>query len=169
MFKKIILFCLLSGLVYASSDYGVSVNTGRGGHIDLHRVALQKTFSNTIYSFDSFNIKGYHELAYGKFKGQDHSRSVISYTPVFVLDFDKLFFDSYKYYVDLAVGVSRISHTHIDSRRISTKFQFEDRISFGITRENWDLYLRYIHYSNASIKKPNDGIDIALLGLNYRF
>ena len=71
--------------------------------------------------------------------------------------------------MDFGIGIAFLSDTLIDNKNMSSSFQFEDRISIGITRDNIDMYVRYMHYSNGGIKKPNDGINMGLVGINYRF
>jgi lipid A 3-O-deacylase len=46
---------------------------------------------------------------------------------------------------------------------------FEDRIGVGIRIKNMDLNFRYMHYSNAGFKEPNDGIDIFIGTLAWYF
>lgn len=55
---------------------------------------------------------------------------------------------------------------------MSTHFLFEDRIGFGIeigTESKHDLNFKYLHYSNADIKKPNQGTDIFMFSYIYSF
>ena len=67
------------------------------------------------------------------------------------------------------IGLSLWTDTRMGNRDLSTNFLFEDRIGAGVRIGNWDLNFRYMHYSNASIKKPNDGIDIFIGSISYRF
>ena len=52
---------------------------------------------------------------------------------------------------------------------MTTAFQFEDRVGAGIRTEKLDFSFRYMHYSNGSMAQPNDGIDIWIGTLSYRF
>ena len=52
---------------------------------------------------------------------------------------------------------------------MSTLYQFEDRIGLGVKMEHVDVSFRYMHYSNGSIVQPNDGMDIFIATLGYRF
>ncbi|MNE17024.1 Lipid A deacylase PagL precursor [compost metagenome] len=50
---------------------------------------------------------------------------------------------------------------------MSTSFQFEDRLGFGLRfAGGQEVGVRAIHYSNAGIKTPNDGIET--YSLHYR-
>jgi len=71
-----------------------------------------------------------------------------------------------RFFVELGIGVNGFSRTRFANKTISTAFQFGDHIgvAYQIT-PNSRIGLRYSHFSNASIKKPNPGLDI--LQLNY--
>lgn len=76
-------------------------------------------------------------------------------------------------YGEIGVGVSALSHTHINSeRRMSTAFQFSEL--GGVTLEMGEkgahsLSLRLQHISNGGIKRPNDGITFISLGYSWSF
>jgi lipid A 3-O-deacylase len=71
-------------------------------------------------------------------------------------------------YIEGGVGGALLSETEIGvSREFSTAFQFEDRVGAGVQIKNFDLCFRYMHYSNARIKEPNDGIDIFMIALGW--
>jgi lipid A 3-O-deacylase len=158
-------FCTL----FAKDGYGISVNGGRGSTVDIARLGIQKDFESVIYSNETFNLKGFHELGLNYWNGNRKNISAVSYSPVFVVDFNQYTTQGYKPYVDFGIGIAFLSDTLIDSKNMSSSFQFEDRISLGITKDNIDMYIRYMHYSNGGIKKPNDGINMGLIGFNYRF
>ncbi len=167
--KKLIIFLLFTTLLY-SSDFGATFNGGKAGSIEVYRAGLQKYFDDEIYSNELVVLNGFHEVSFGTFLGHDGDKiNVIAYSPVFILKL-KSFSSSYiKPYIDAGIGASYITRKKINGKRFSTGFEFEDRVSLGFSVDNIDLYLRYMHYSNGGIKNPNDGIDIALVGINYRF
>lgn len=75
-------------------------------------------------------------------------------------------------YVELAVGASWLSRRVIGGRRLSLHYQFEDNFGLGARfgkRQQYDITLRGFHYSNASIKRPNSGVNLAMLSLAYWF
>ncbi|MCK9337243.1 MAG: acyloxyacyl hydrolase [Arcobacteraceae bacterium] len=170
--KKVLLlvFVLWNTVVYgASDDFGVSVNAGRGSSIDIFRLGLQKSFDSIIYSNESISLKGFHEVGLNHWSGNRNNLWALSYSPVFVIDFNKYAYTTYRPYIDLGVGVAFLSETQIDNKDMSSSFQFEDRISIGLRKENIDFYIRYMHYSNGGVRKPNHGLNMGLVGINYRF
>lgn len=169
MFLAVIVISCSNVHAFDSSDYSISVNVGESNKIDIYRLGIQREFCSTVYSFDSFSIKGFHEVGLGYWDGQRNNVKTISYAPVFKIDFHNFSANEYKPYLDLGIGVALISNKKIDNRDMSSTFQFENRVSLGVTRGDWDIYFRYMHYSNGGIKKPNQGIDISSIGFNYRF
>ena len=77
------------------------------------------------------------------------------------------------FFVEASIGVRLLSHTRVaPDRSLSTAFQFSDMIGMGLQwgREGRStLGLRYQHISNLSIKRPNPGMDFALLYYTLRF
>lgn len=69
-------------------------------------------------------------------------------------------------YSELGVGLSWLSETEIEGRILSLHFQFEDKIGIGTRfgkNQQYDIALRAYHYSNASIKRPNSGVNLAMV------
>ncbi|RUO72958.1 acyloxyacyl hydrolase [Idiomarina ramblicola] len=65
-------------------------------------------------------------------------------------------------FVEAGIGGSYFDKTKISNRRLSTQFQFEDRVSLSWQYSHNSkarIALGYTHYSNADIKRPNDGLD----------
>lgn len=77
------------------------------------------------------------------------------------------------FFVEASIGVRLLSHTRVaPDRSLSTAFQFSDMIGMGLQwgREGRStLGLRYQHISNLGIKRPNPGMDFALLYYTLRF
>ncbi|MBC41640.1 MAG: hypothetical protein CML19_05325 [Pusillimonas sp.] len=73
-------------------------------------------------------------------------------------------------YLEAGVGVNRFSHTRFADKTISTQFQFGSHVGVGVNLSPGSrLGLRYSHYSNAAIKRPNDGLDVFQLTYTHAF
>lgn len=75
-------------------------------------------------------------------------------------------------YLEAGVGLSWLSQREIGGRKLSLHFQFEDNfgVGFRFGRNNeFDITYRIFHYSNASIKRPNSGVNIQMLNLGIWF
>ncbi|QPF72333.1 acyloxyacyl hydrolase [Roseateles sp. DAIF2] len=72
--------------------------------------------------------------------------------------------DESTHFIELGVGPSLLSRKRFAGRQLSTHFQFADHIGLGrrIGEQN-RLGMRISHFSNASIKRPNPGLDVLQL------
>jgi lipid A 3-O-deacylase len=70
-------------------------------------------------------------------------------------------------FIEAGIGVAVFADTQIEDRDLGSMFQFEDRLGVGLRfGRGHTLGLRAIHYSNAGIKTPNDGVEV--YSLYYR-
>jgi len=78
----------------------------------------------------------------------------------------------YHPYLELGIGLSWLSKREIEGRILSLHFQFEDKIGLGARfgqKQQYDVSLRAYHYSNASIKRPNSGVNLAMASFGVWF
>ena len=92
----------------------------------------------------------------------------LAFSPVFVLFWNQGE-GAFRPYLEAGVGGALLSDTKIAGRDLSTHFQFENRFGAGIRSDRLDFHIRYMHYSNGSIKQPNHGVDAFVLGLVKSF
>lgn len=138
------------------------------GNINIYRLGLRKNFDTRWWS-ERQNLLGYYELSLNYWDSNSvhhHNNTGVAFSPVLRYTFD---FENWHPYIEGGIGVSLFNHTKIGQRDLSTHFLFEDRIGIGIVMGDLDFGIRYMHYSNADIKKPNEGIDIVIGSLVYRF
>lgn len=73
-------------------------------------------------------------------------------------------------YAEIGLGAALFSGARLGRKDISTHFQFSQHLGFGLEFSGgWNLGLQYSHYSNADIKKPNDGLDLYQILFGKRF
>lgn len=67
---------------------------------------------------------------------------------------------SSKPFIEAGIGVAAFSGTRVGDQNLGSSLNFEDRIGAGLKFANGQsVGVRAIHYSNAGLKQPNDGIE----------
>lgn len=169
-FLLLIIFILLCGP--ANGDQLIDEIAFGLGHsrtgLDIYRVGLIHNFDFKVLNNNLGWLSMYAEASINYWKFDEEGVVTGALSPVF-----KYYFGAPKnqqlLYLEGGIGVAIVSDTEIHDRDMSTLFQFEDRIGIGIKSTHFDLNVRYMHYSNASVKSPNSGIDIYLFTGTYVF
>ncbi|MGB3094108.1 MAG: acyloxyacyl hydrolase [Candidatus Zixiibacteriota bacterium] len=165
------LFLLLISTQSQAFD-GISLGMGTArGSIEIFHVGFQKQFGQSWFESRVGCLSGYHEISLNSLEHREESIRQIAYSPVFTYSFAGPT-EIVSPYIEGGIGISFLSDKMIAGRDLSTYFQFEDRIGVGfrIGRTHiHDLNIRYMHYSNASIKQPNDGIDMLMVSYSCSF
>lgn len=161
---------LVTGTAMAdSSGYGLSFGYGEADpEIDIYRVGLKKDFPASWFETEIGYISGYFELSYNRWEYDTDEINGIALSPVFVYYFGSKE-NSFRPYIEGGIGVTYIDEYRISDRNLSTNFQFENRAGAGIRIGFMDLNFRYMHYSNASIKQPNHGLDVFIFTTAIQF
>jgi lipid A 3-O-deacylase len=176
---KYLLICLLAHYAIATAQAeeaeklnAIAIDIGEGNNgIDIYRLGWQRDFSHWLEN-RWIPLSGYFEASVNYWRGSKRERSgndifAIAFSPVFAFRFCRDC--KYTPYVEAGIGAAVLFDTIIDNRDMSSTLQFEDRIGVGIKLGDFDIHVRYMHYSNAGLSRPNDGIDIFLAGLAYKF
>lgn len=163
------LILLGSSAMAESSGYGISFGYGEADpEIDIYRVGLKKDFPARWFETRVGYLSGYFELSYNHWEYNDQDINGVALSPVFVYFFGKES-NLVKPYIEGGIGAAYLNDYFIADRDLSTNLQFEDRIGAGVRIGFFDLNFRYMHYSNASIKQPNHGIDILMMTTSIQF
>jgi len=138
--------------------------------VNVYRAAIRRYYGARWCNSDAGHVTGFWEGSMSLWAA-DRTILAAALSPVFVYEFTPERWDVMPY-IALGIGVSRISGTRIMGRDLSSHFQFEDRVGFGLrfgpTMGN-NLALRYMHYSNGGLAQPNHGIDIVMLSIGSSF
>jgi lipid A 3-O-deacylase len=144
----------------------VGVGESKDG-IEIQRLGLRKDFD--LLSCDGFGcLAGYYEASLNYWRHGNEEISGIAFSPVFVYYFGYEL-NSVRPYLNAGIGVAMISDRKIGDRDLSSNFLFENRMGFGLRGKRFDIHFRYLHYSNADLKKPNEGIDIFMISFGVPF
>ena len=164
---SIIGFLLCSFGAHANEKIdAVSVYIGEGSpEIGIYRVGVQRSFDQWL-SRKNIPLTGFFESSVNIWDGSNTIFG-LAISPVFSYAIYR--FGKYELNLHAGIGVALISETTISGRDMSSAFQFEDRAGFELKGDRVDFYALYLHYSNASLVQPNDGIDIFSFGINIKF
>lgn len=148
---------------------GVALELGRGDErSELVRGALQWKWRRTWLAERRWHVAGYWDASLGAWRAEK-TLVDLGITPVFRLQRS----DSAGPYFEAAIGFHLLSDLSVSRTRVfGSHFQFGDHVGAGWRfgeRGRYDLGLRLQHLSNGGIKKPNPGINFAVLRLAYRF
>ncbi|HWV10134.1 acyloxyacyl hydrolase [Pseudomonas sp.] len=166
LFTLTALAALIAGQVGTAQAADVTFSIGQSGDSTMvYRVGTQFDFGTSWFQSDVGRLTGYWDAGYTFWEGDDTaSNHSLSFAPVFVYEFAG---QTVKPYIEAGIGVAAFSSTELEDNDLGSSFQFEDRIGAGLRFAGQEVGIRAIHYSNAGIKKPNDGVEAYTL--HYRF
>ena len=156
---------------------GMSLELGNGDGVDMGRVGVQWGSWKAPWRWAqgaNWHLGGYFEgaLGYWRYGGATPSQHGELYelglTPALRVQPNSLRGP----YVEAGLGIHLLSHSSIGDTRMSTAFQFGNHIGVGYrfgAKGSYDLGYRFQHLSNASIKRPNAGINFHQIRAQYNF
>ncbi len=166
---------LFSAGVHAQASQGtqggVSVHAGAGDH--YQRLGINyETPSFWTHRFGSdwgrLDLVGELGVAYWQADGSRHAGHVWQLNAIPMLRW--WLGASERMYLEAGVGPTLFSTTRFADENISTAFQFGDHFGAGFLINDANrIGIRYSHFSNASIKRPNPGLDVIQLTYTYQF
>jgi lipid A 3-O-deacylase len=169
-FRKISMLALAVvslGQSYNAHALDASMSVGHTGQTTIvYRLSLQSKWDESWLESSIGHVTGYWDTGLTHWVGdRKASNNTLSFAPVFRYEFSG---DFIKPFIDAGIGVSAFQRLEVENKQLGTAFNFEDRIGAGLHFGNGqEVSLRVIHYSNAGIKDPNDGIES--YSLNYLY
>ncbi len=181
------LFILISTLLCLNNEKasaftpGLSLSYGKGKPDSLagYRIAFQSFWPFIWLRHSPVNLTGYWDLSFANWQTtppqaiQPHSIHIIAISPLIRLQTRKHCFLSTQPYLELGIGASLLSNNHLGHRNLGGQFAFQDLMGIGLrwgATHIWSLSYHYLHYSNASLLPPNQGIDVKhLVSVGYEF
>jgi lipid A 3-O-deacylase len=145
----------------------VFLSVGHGArHVETYRLGVRNDFDGALFRSRVGCLSGYAEVGLIHWRNDPEAVYGGVLAPVVAYYFGSES-NAVRPYVGGGIGVAYLSDTRIDGRDLSTRFQFEDRVGIGFVSNRLNAYLAYVHYSNASVKAPNDGIDALMLTVGW--
>ena len=153
----------------------VSLEAASGNRSTFARAGVQWDWSSRWFQSNGTHLSGYWDLTaaqirQNRYRGiPDNKNSLYDFgiTPVFRFQRD----DKLGWYGEAGIGAHYFTELYDNNdRQFSTRFEFSDHIGIGYNFTNkCEVALKIQHFSNGSIKQPNDGANFAILKAAYRF
>lgn len=150
-----------------------SVEFGNGNKTKMVRIGAQWKWNKQWWQANGAHLGGYWDVTLAHWRGDRFQNipqatqniNAIGITPVLRYQRDSL----KGFYAEVGIGAHLLSALYDNnSRQLSTRLQFGDHLGLGyVFRNKLDLSLKFQHFSNGSIKKPNDGVNFGLIRLSY--
>jgi hypothetical protein len=170
-------FVLGAGTAMAqeSGVRSASLELGGGERVSLVRFGIQGNLPYRWMEGNGKHLGTYWEGTLAYWRGTDHQNvsgrrqhlADIGFTPVLRYMAD----NGRGWYAEGGIGVHLLSQLYDNNdKQLSTAFQFGDHLGTGYVFANgWDLGVKIQHFSNGSIKKPNDGVNFLVVKLARPF
>ncbi|MGH8436741.1 MAG: acyloxyacyl hydrolase [Pseudomonas sp.] len=168
LFSLVAVAALSLGGVTLVQAADVSVDIGPTGESTMvYRLGTQFDFASNWFQSDVGRLTGYWDAAYTYWDGDESaSNHNLSFAPVFVYEFAG---ETVKPYVEAGIGVALFAHTEVEEQKLGSAFQFEDRVGAGLRFADQEVGIRAMHYSNAGLQSPNDGVETYTLHYRLSF
>jgi len=178
--RILLLVAILLLPISARAVDGISLELGSSDSsnaaVDMGRIGLQWNGATRWALGSNWHIGGYWDVTFGHWSNDSPRRtnsSVTDFGVTPVLRLQQTNPSGVSPYVEAGVGFHLLSHASVsEERKFGTMFQFGDHVGVGLRfgqKRAFDLGYRYQHLSNASIKKPNQGINFHQVRLQYSF
>lgn len=152
-----------------------SIELGSYSQTEMARVGIQWKWEVEWLKTSETHVGGYWDLSLAQWHLKRYQNNpsvtdritVLGITPVFRLQNNTLS----GLYAEIGIGANYLSHLYDnDGKKLSTRFQFGDHLGVGYVFENnLDVSLKIQHFSNGGIKRPNSGVNFAIIRVSYPF
>ena len=163
-------FCTES---YAATYYNSALSLDMGNaksNMTIQRIAYKRE-TTQLLRVGNTALPGYVETSFNRWHGAQQNTYAVAISPVFVKTLCQTC--QAKPYLEAGIGAALISRHQLRTtdgiRDMASTFQFEDRLGIGIKTKKLAYHIRYMHYSNANLKKPNAGLDTLQAGIAFNF
>lgn len=156
----------LSSLSAQAVDFTAAV--GQSGDSNMvYRLGAQWNWDKSWMQSDVGRLTGYWDAGYTYWDGDETSSNhSLSFTPVFVYEFAG---ETVRPYIEAGIGVAFFENTEVEDNDLGSSFQFEDRLGVGLRFSGQEVGIRALHYSNAGLEQPNDGVEAYTLHYRLSF
>ena len=158
----------LSGMAleYAGGEDDDATMARISGQVDMQRRWFEGNGRHLAAYWDvsvaHWRTKDWHGV-----RGREKTFATVGVTPVFRYRNDS----GLGWYAEGAIGLHYFSQAYYNGdKQLSTRFQFGDHLGAGYVFTNgWDVGVKFQHFSNGGVKKPNDGVNLFILRASRHF
>lgn len=151
---------MMVGAAGAAQAANLTAAAGATGQGDMTlRLGASFDWDKTWWESSTGHLTGYWDTGVTYWGAGDRAgaRYSLSVAPVFVYQFNG---DSMKPFIEAGIGIAGFSGSEVGDHDLGSAFAFEDRLGFGLKfAGGQSVGIRAIHYSNAGLAMPNDGIE----------
>jgi len=167
---------MLSVVFCQTSSFAVDrmfFEAGAGHEGDLIRIGAQWELGKRAFANDRWHLGASLEVDFGNWNPElgDNGLYEIGVTPVFQVAPNRPSSSRLIPFLEAGLGAHLLSNVRFSDLNLSTSLQFGSHIGAGIyfgRDRTFSLVYRFQHLSNASIKRPNPGIEFHLLQFGFR-
>ncbi len=172
-FRKLLLLMCLVSSSFAFDGITAGFGNGEPDKLRGFRAGLQWHWQ-PWWDGDWFSIQPLWELTVAQWKPQSQTAvarqnlRTLSLAPSVQVFLKPL--EGFSPFLEASIGVAALSHDRLGRRDLGAHWAFQDKFGAGIAfgaHQQFQLGAYYLHYSNANMAKPNQGIDLKpLVSLN---
>ena len=179
--SKNIFFCTLfllgaSGMASQAQALDAGLVAGSAVDDDVAKVGLVLGWDHSaepLWQGRNWHLDLRHEVTASQWLVKQHKDVFeVGYSPVLRL-YRNTPPEQGRFFAETSIGLRLLSRTQVTAdKTVSTAFQFSDMIGVGYQwgqNARHTVGLRYQHISNASIKKPNPGVNFGVLYYQQSF
>jgi len=157
-------------VLHAGPRQHLGLAGGSASQTELAQMMFGWDFAHNLIERPSWRLRGQWEVDLSGWWADRSSRRnnsgwMVGITPV--LQFEHR--SRYRPYAEFGIGLKYLSDIVVGDEYKSTQLQFGDLVGVGVTLDNWQLGLRFLHISNAGIETPNPGTNYYGIKLDYAF
>lgn len=161
MKRLLLILFLLLGYSHLVAFEKVSFGFGKDiDNSDVYKIAIIKDLKYQFIKKTNMNL----EVSADFLEGKIDKMFILSAQPLLTYNLTN------RFYIELGIGLAYFSKTKIDSRKYGLKLQFKESIGLGYNiSDRLVTKLNLSHYSNGNLRRDNEGLDVTMLNLIYRF
>lgn len=147
---------------------GISLATGKGrSGTESNRLSFIKDIHPDWLDSVSPRLGMYLDASINDWHNHGDHQQAYAISPVWTWQLSPM--GSWQPRLDAGVGLTLVTANHIGTRQLGSDYHFEDRIGVLLQNKQVEIGLHAFHYSNAGLKQPNEGVDLWMVNVTWRF